>query len=92
VVKFFTPWGGATWLLSEITEEGDSDAGAGDSIMFGLCDLGLGEPELGYVSLRELEGIRGPFGLRVERDRWFTANKTLGEYAADAREKGRIAA
>jgi hypothetical protein len=87
VVKFFTPWGGATWLLAEITESDDTD-----SIMFGLCGLGMGEPELGYVSLAELQSIKGPFGLKVERDLWFTADKTLTEYARDAREKGRIAA
>ena len=25
----------------------------------GLCDFGLGEPELGYVSLHELAAVRG---------------------------------
>lgn len=85
VIKLFTPWTGCTWLLSEITETTDTDA-----ILFGLCDLGMGEPELGYVSLAELQEIKGPFGLRIERDKWFTADKTLNEYARDAREKGRI--
>ena len=63
VLKLFTPWANATWLLTELTP---------DRIGFGLCDLGLGEPELGYVSLAELESIRGPGGLRVERDRHWT--------------------
>lgn len=52
VVKLFVPWGAGTWLLSEIDEDGDR--------AFGLCDLGFGEPELGYVSLSELRSIRGP--------------------------------
>lgn len=84
VVKFFTPWAGATWLISEIDPETD--------MMFGLCDLGFGEPELGYVSLAELQALRGPLGLTVERDLHFTANKTLTEYADEAREKGGIMA
>lgn len=85
VVKFFTPWSGATWLLSEITESDETD-----TILFGLCDLGQGEPELGYVSLAELQAIKGPWGLRIERDLWFTPNKTVSEYAREAREKWRM--
>lgn len=78
VVKFF---GGAaaTWLITELDENGDT--------MFGLCDLGFGSPEMGDVSLSEMEGTG-----RIERDRWFTADKTLTEYANEAREAGRIKA
>jgi hypothetical protein len=47
VVKLFTPDGNATWLLTELNPDFDH-------LAFGLCDLGLGEPELGYVSLHEL--------------------------------------
>ena len=83
VVKLFTPWGGATWLLSELDEHG---------IAFGLCDLGLGSPELGYVAIDDIEAIRGPFGLRVERDRHCTLSKTLVEYANEAQADGRIRA
>lgn len=82
VVKLFNPCGAATWLLSELDEDGDT--------AFGLCDLGMGEPELGYVSLAELAEIRLRFGLYIERDEHFTANKTLGEYATAARKLGRI--
>jgi hypothetical protein len=60
VVKLFTPDAGATWLLTEI----DSDD---EDIAFGLCDLGLGYPELGMVSLSELAAVRGRLGLPVER-------------------------
>jgi hypothetical protein len=85
VVKLFTPWAGATWLLTELDPE-DPD------IAFGLCDLGLGFPELGNVSLSELEALQGPLGLRVERDLHFKAAKTLGQYAEEARHAERIIA
>jgi hypothetical protein len=55
-----------------------------------LCDLGLGFPELGYVSLREITALRGPLGLPVERDMHFIAEKPLSAYADEARVKGRI--
>lgn len=84
VVKFFMPTGAATWLISEIDEDGDR--------MFGLCDLGVGEPELGYVSLAELKTIKGRFGLGVERDMHFTADRSIEKYAALARVEGRIIA
>jgi hypothetical protein len=85
VVKLFTPWANATWLLSEINPN-DPD------IAFGLCDLGQGTPELGYVSLTELRGLRGPGGLTVERDLFFKADRTLQAYADEARSAGCIRA
>ena len=45
-----------------------------NTIAFGLCDLGLGLPEIGYVSLKKLSTVRGPMGLPVEKDLYFTAN------------------
>jgi hypothetical protein len=83
VVKLFTPGGWARWLLTEI-DPIDSDRA------FGLCDLGMGHPELGYVSLRELEGVRDKLGLRVERDLHFVADKPLSVYADVARTRGLI--
>ena len=77
VVKLFTPDAGCTWLLTEIDPD-DED------IAFGLCDLGIGFPELGTVSLSELAAIRGRFGLPVERDLGFVARKALLAYADDA--------
>ena len=59
-------------------------------IAFGLCDLGF--PELGSVSIRELESVRGPIGLGIERDRHWTAKKTLMAYAREASAAGRIVA
>jgi Protein of unknown function (DUF2958) len=85
VVKLFTPDAGATWLLSEIDPDDEDRA-------FGLCDLGLGMPELGYVSLTELAALRGKLGLPVERDLYFTPSKSLSAYAEEARVHGSIKA
>ncbi len=85
VVKFFCPWGGATWLITEL-DPNEPD------IAFGLCDLALGTPELGSVRLSELCALHGPGGLRIERDRRFRATKTLSAYAAEARLYGRVLA
>ena len=85
VVKFF---GGSscTWLITEM----DS---ADDDTLFGLCDLGLGYPELGNVSLSELQSIKfPPFQLGVERDLHFKADKTLSQYYNKAIEAHRIIA
>ena len=57
-----------------------------------LCDLGLGQPELGYVSLRELAEVRGPLGLPLERDLHFAPTRTIAAYAEQAREHRRIVA
>ncbi|MGI9361792.1 MAG: DUF2958 domain-containing protein [Parasphingorhabdus sp.] len=83
VVKLFAPWGAATWLLTELDPE-DED------IAFGLCDLGMGCPELGSVRLSELESVRGPAGLRIERDRHFKGEHWLWVYARAAAVAGRI--
>jgi Protein of unknown function (DUF2958) len=37
-------------------------------VLFGLCDLGMGSPELSSVSRAELEEVRGRFGLPLERE------------------------
>ena len=79
VVKLFTPDGAATWLLTEV----DSDD---PDLAFGLCDLGMGYPELGYVSLTELAEARGRMGLPVERDLSFRADKPLSAYLEAALE------
>lgn len=85
VAKIFAPDGAATWLISE-TDPDDPDR------LFGLCDLGLGFPELGYVSMAELSALKGPLGLPVERDRHFVADRPLSAYAEEARVRGRIIA
>jgi hypothetical protein len=81
VVKLFTPDAQCTWLLTELGL---------DDIAFGLCDLGMGCPEIGFVCMSEIRELRGPLGLPVERDLHFDANKTLTAYADEARVHGRI--
>jgi hypothetical protein len=61
-------------------------------IAFGLCDLGLGCPELGSVRISEIESLRGTLGLPVERDLHFNSTKTLSAYAAEARVRASIRA
>ncbi|ABM31278.1 DUF2958 domain-containing protein [Paracidovorax citrulli] len=85
VVKLFTPDGGATWLLTEIDPDDLDHA-------FGLCDLGLGMQEIGWVSLDELASVRGALGLPIERDLSFRAEKRLSVYTREARLAGRIVA
>ena len=82
VVKFFNPCGAATWLLSELDEDGD--------ILFGLCDLGVGCPELGSASLSEIESVRVAMALKIERDLHFAATHPLTVYAEAARKNGGI--
>ncbi|MCE4224938.1 DUF2958 domain-containing protein [Methylobacterium sp. C25] len=83
VVKLFTPDGDATWLLTEIDPDDHT-------LAFGLCDLGLGCPELGTVDLEEITALRGRLGLPVERDRHFGADRPLSVYAAKAHAAGRL--
>lgn len=83
IVKLFTPDAGATWLLTELDPD-DPD------IAFGLCDLGMGFPELGSVRLSEITSVRGPMGLPIERDLYFRADKALSAYADEAHAAGGI--
>jgi len=74
-VKLFNPCGGQTWYLTEYDPETQT--------AFGFCDLGMGFPELGYVNIQELEELRvPPFGLRIERDRYWNHKTTLAEVMA----------
>lgn len=85
VVKLFTPDANCTWLVTELDPD-DPD------IAFGLCDLGLGFPELGSVSISEIQEIRGSLNLPVERDLYFKATKPISDYASEAHDEGRITA
>jgi len=60
-VKFFTPDANWTWYAIEFD---------GDDLFFGLV-IGL-ETELGYFRLSELQEVRGPLNLPIERDLYFT--------------------
>lgn len=57
IIKFFTPDSNWTWYASEFDKE---------DTFFGLVS-GF-EVELGYFSLSELQSVRGPLGLPIERD------------------------
>jgi hypothetical protein len=59
-VKFFTPTSNWTWYASEFN---------GDDVFFGLV-IGFAI-EFGYFSLSELQSVKGPLGLPVERDLHF---------------------
>lgn len=83
VMRLFTPDAHATWLLTEL------DPKDGDTA-YGLCDVGIGMPELGRIRLSDLAGIVGPLKRSIERDLYFVAQRTLSEYAQLARINGSI--
>jgi hypothetical protein len=82
LLKLFNPLGAATWLATELAEDGDT--------LFGLADLGFGCPELGYFSLSEIAALRLPLGLRIERDNGFAATHPLSVWAETSRQAGAI--
>jgi hypothetical protein len=77
VVKLFMPDAACVWLLTEI------DPYQPD-IAFGLCDLGVGCPEVGSERIRIIEMLRGERGMPVERDLSFAPRHTLRVYARAA--------
>ncbi|MGR4863170.1 DUF2958 domain-containing protein [Caulobacter sp. LARHSG274] len=83
-LKLFNPVGPGRWLITEIMPDGDT--------LFGLCDLDMGFPELGSVSLDEIEAIALPHGLRIERDRHFVGHVPLSIWARLAQRLGSISA
>ncbi len=58
VVKYFTPWTNWTWYGVEYDPV--------DRLFFGWV-VGF-EKEWGYFNLDELESVKGPLGLKIERD------------------------
>jgi len=82
VVKLYTLDAGAAWLLTDLAVDGDR--------AFGLCDAGLGCPELSEVSLAALEAMRGPRGMRVVVDPHFAPSQTLSAYFAIAVKDGSV--
>ena len=61
VAKFFNPCGRGTWYLMNMDSE--------NNYCWGLCYIC--EWEIGSFSLKELEGVLLPFGLKIERDSFF---------------------
>ena len=78
VIKLFNPVGAGTWLLASVDPQYPD-------IAYGLCDLGMQSPELGTVSIEELTHFKGVLQLGIERDIHWLADKTLNEYAEQAR-------
>ncbi|MBN8643470.1 MAG: DUF2958 domain-containing protein [Flavobacteriales bacterium] len=62
VAKFFNPCGSATWYATEYDKE--------NKICFGYV-TGMAFDEWGTFSIEELESIKLPFGLGIERDIYF---------------------
>lgn len=74
LVKYFNPCGSGTWLITEAEREGD------DWRLYGYCHIF--EWEWGYLLLSELESLRLPFGLGVERD-LYTGGKYLRDFLSE---------
>ncbi len=74
LVKYFNPCGRGTWLITEAEREGE------DWRLYGYCHIF--EWEWGYLLLSELESLRLPFGLGVERD-LYTDGKYLRDFLSE---------
>ena len=73
IAKFFNPIGPGTWIITE-----GNKLENGDYEMFGYCHLGDDRlAELGYVMLSELENIKLPYGLTIERDLYLSKDCNL---------------
>jgi hypothetical protein len=75
ICKLFTPWGQCTWLVT----------GEEDGILYGYGDLGMGCVEWGGLFTKEeVEAIRGPAGLKIERDLHFTDDPSINWLEKDS--------
>lgn len=73
IARFFNPVGAGTWY---VLEDDDWENGR---VVFGAATLGYGL-ELGSISIDELESLKLPLGLTIERDQSVEPFKsTLGE-------------
>lgn len=72
VVKYFNPCGAGTWLVTEGEKQEN-----GDWLMFGYCNIC--EWEWGSLMLSDLENLRLPFGLGIERDLHIDNNVTVNQ-------------
>ena len=68
IAKFFNPQGAGTWYATEYDPA--------TKVFFGYVSIfGDWNDEWGSFSLEELESYRGPFGLGLERDLYWTEQK-----------------
>lgn len=72
LVKYFCPCGSGTWLITEAEEQED-----GDWLLFGYCHICCWE--WGYVLLSELQNLKLPFGLTIERDLYIPKDAKVKE-------------
>jgi len=80
VVKYFTPSSSWSWYATEGEPVLDGSGEEVDFRFFGLVDGHC--KEFGYFVLSELEEVRGPMGLPIERDLYWQP-KTLEEIAPE---------
>ena len=79
-VKIFNPMGNHQWFITAYDPE--------QNLAFGYVNLNDPQmAELGYISMQELEEIKLPFGMKLERDRGFS--KTPLTEVMDAIQNGR---
>ncbi len=78
--KCFAPSSSLNWYISEGSPVWNKDNNVVDYILYGFVEGQC--KELGYFSLSELESIRGPMGLPIERDLYWQP-KTLEEIAPE---------
>lgn len=69
ICKFFSPVGSYTWYVTEGEKKEN-----GDWLFFGLVENDYGK-EFCYFTFKELESIKLPFGLTIERDIYFEPTK-----------------
>jgi hypothetical protein len=68
IAKFFNPQGRGTWYATEYNPKTQT--------FFGYASIfGDWNDEWGYFSLGELEAYKGPLGLGIERDLYWTETK-----------------
>ncbi|OCX51918.1 hypothetical protein BEL04_18115 [Mucilaginibacter sp. PPCGB 2223] len=82
VAKLFLTNSNFVWLISELDPEYPE-------IAFGLCDLGMGWPELGYVNIDEILACQNPL-VQLENDLSFEGKYPLTVYARAARRADKI--
>lgn len=69
IVKFFNPIGLGYWYATEYNEK--------EELFFGYANITNGE--LGYFSLKELQDLQLPMGMKIERDLYYGNEHKLAE-------------
>jgi len=64
---FFDPCGSADWYVTAYYPE--------DNVIFGWAEIVPGMGEWGYTSVAELQSIKGPLGIGIERDLYWKERK-----------------